>query len=153
KTFRLGARLLPGQPGQRLGLLEKRRALLVGPGIAGLQNHVAVVILVNRHIPLKVHLSQLWEAFYLQAAGHIAPHPAGTRLRLHAGSRILRPARHAALRALALARIDVHIGLLDDALGLAVFLQDLDDVLARRIGAEWADAPGLLHADPMAVAV
>src|SRR5262249_52602981 len=144
---------LPGQSGQRLGFLEKCLAFLVGSGITGLQNHIAVVILVDRHIPLKVHLAQLWEAFHLQAAGHIAPHPASPWLRLHDGWRLLWPERHTDFLAFNLARIDVHIVLLDDAFGFAVCLQYLDNVLARRIGTKGADAPGLLHANPMAVPV
>src|SRR5712691_4048291 len=65
KTFWLGTRLLPDQGGKGLSFLAKCLFLLVRLSIAGMENHVVVMILVNGHIPLKMHFPRFWEAFHL----------------------------------------------------------------------------------------
>src|SRR5438552_5637728 len=93
KTFGLGTRLLPDQGGKCLSFLAKCLFLLVGLRIAGMENHVVVMILVNGHIPLKMHFPVFWEAFHLDVTGNIAAYPLDAWLRVDDWGRFLRPGR------------------------------------------------------------
>src|SRR5215510_6639891 len=153
KTLRLSTRLLPDQLREGLCLRGERFFFCVSPGIASMQDHIGMVICIDWHVPLEMELAWLRKSLHLEATWHITPYPASTRICLHYGWGILGPQRYTTLLAFDFAGIDVDVVLFDNAFGLAVFFEELDDVLARWIGPKRSDAAGLLHAGPMAMTV
>jgi hypothetical protein len=91
KTLRLSTRLLPDQLRERLGLRIERFLLCISPGIASMQDHIRMVIRIDRDVPLEMELAWLGKPLHLEATWHIAPHPASPRVCLHHGWGILGP--------------------------------------------------------------
>src|SRR5262245_39204583 len=118
-----------------------------------MQDHIGVMICIDRDVPLEVELTWLGKPLHLEATWHIAPYPASTRVGLYHGWSVLGPQRDTDLLALDFAGVDVDVILFDNAFGLPVFFEALNNILARWIGPKRPYAAGLLHAGPMAMTV
>src|SRR5215471_8347105 len=123
KTLRLSTWLLPDQLREGLGLRIERFLLCISPSIAGMQDHVGVVIHIDRDVPLEVELAWLGKPLHLETTWHIAPYPASPRLCLHHGWGVLGPQRYTDLLAFDFAGVDMDVVLFDDPLRLAVFFE------------------------------